>query len=137
MTLTHRLHRDEVGMVGKIIVIWLVTVVLLGIVALDAVSVVFATFRVSDVAATAASAGATVYRSGKDVSEACDAALRSVEESDADVQTTKSFCKVDTKTGDVTITIKKQANTIVAGRLSFTEDLTKVVGKETAGPSLL
>jgi hypothetical protein len=136
MTLIHRLH-DDAGMVGKIIVIWLVMVALLGIVAVDAASVVFATFRASDVAATAASTGATVYRSKKDVSEACDAALRSIEESDADVQTKRSFCKVDTATGEVTITIKKQANTIVAGRVSFTEDLTVVVGKETAGPSTL
>lgn len=137
MTRTHRLHRDEAGMIGKIIIIWVLMVGLLGVIALDAVSVAFTTFRVSDMAATAASAGATVYRSAKDVSEACDAALRSVEESDADVQTPRSFCKVDTKTGQVTITIKEQANTIVAGRLSFTENLTRVVGRETAGPSTL
>jgi hypothetical protein len=137
MSTTHRIHRDESGMVGKIIVIWLIMVAVLGVIALDAASVVFATFRASDVAATAATAGATTFRTRKDVSDACDAARRSIEEGDASVQLPKSFCKVDTASGLVTITVKKQARTIVAGRLSFTEDLTKVVAKETAGPSTL
>lgn len=137
MKVTHRLHRDQAGMVGKIIIIWLVMVAVLGVIAMDAASVAFSEFRASDIAASAAAAGAASYRARRDVSEACDAARRSIEESDADVQIPKSFCKVDTESGQVTITVKKQARTVVAGRLSFTEDLTKVVAKETAGPSML
>jgi hypothetical protein len=131
-----RLH-DETGLVGKIIIIWLVMVVLLGIAALDTASVVFATFRASDIAATAASAGANTYDDTKEVRAACDSAEASVEGEDPDMKLPKTFCKVDTKTGEVTITIRRQATTIVAGRLSFTDDLTIVVGKETAGPSAL
>lgn len=137
MTPLHRLHRDDTGMVGKIIIIWVLMVALLGIVALDTASVVFATFRVSDIAATAATTGATAYRAAGDVSKACDAARNTIEADDSSVRIPKSFCKIDTETGRVTIVVKKQADTIVAGRLSFTEHLTVVVGKETAGPSML
>jgi hypothetical protein len=137
MDATHRLRHDDAGMVGKIIVIWLVMVAVLGVIALDAASVVFATFRASDTAATAATAGAAIFRTRRDVSDACDAARRTIATEDPDAQIPKSFCKVDTDAGRVTITVKKQARTIIAGRLSFTEDLTKVVAKETAGPSTL
>lgn len=137
MNATQRLQRDEAGMIGKIIVIWLVMVAVLGVIAVDTASVVFATFRASDVAATAASAGAATYRARKDVSEACDVARRSIVESDANARIPKSFCKVDTANGQVTITVRKRANTIIAGRLPFTEDLTEVVAKETATPSAL
>lgn len=137
MNATQRLHRDEAGIVGKIIVAWLVMVAVLGVIAVDAASVVFTTFRASDVAATAASAGATTYRARKDASEACDVARRSIAEGDADVRIPKSFCRVDSASGQVTITVRKRANTIIAGRLPFTEDLTEVVAKETARPSSL
>lgn len=137
MRLPHRLRDDESGMVGKIIVIWLLMLALLGVVALDAGSVVVATFRISDTAAVAATAAAAAYRTDKGESAACAVARGSVERSDPDVQFPKAFCKIDSETGRVTITIKEQASTIVAGRLSFTEDLTIVVGRETAGPSVL
>lgn len=137
MKATHRLRHDDAGMVGKIIVIWLVMVAVLGVIAVDTASVVFATFRASDTAATAATIGASTFRTAKDVSDACDAARRTIEAEDPDAQIPKAFCKIDTATGRVTITVKKQARTIIAGRLSFTEDLTKVVAKETAGPSTL
>lgn len=129
--------RDETGMVGKIIVIWLLMVVILGIVAVDVASIAFATFRASDIAATAAAAGATTYRTTRDVAAACDNAARSVEAEDTDAQLPRSFCKVDTASGRVTITVRKHASTILAGRLSFTEDYTKVVAKESAGASAL
>ena len=132
-----RLHRDDTGMVGKIIVIWLLMVAILGVAVVDAASIAFATFRVSDIAATAATAAATTYRASRDVGTACDNARSSIEADDAKIQIPKSFCKIDSQTGRVTIVVKDQATTILAGRLSFTEDLTKVVGKETAGPSAL
>ena len=49
----------------------------------------------------------------------------------------KAWCKVDTSSGDVTITLRKTASTVIAGRFSFTRDLTKVVQQETAEPSSL
>jgi uncharacterized membrane protein len=132
-----RRFRDECGMVGKIIIVWLLLVALLGIVALDAASIVFTKFRLSDTASAAATTAATTYQNSHDQGQACDAARQSVEEEDPDAQIPKTFCKIDPVSGEATIVIKKEAQTIVAGRLSFTKDLTKVTDKETAGPATL
>ena len=42
---------------------------------------------------------------------------------------------MDLQTETVTITLKQRAPTILAGRLSFSEDLTTIVVKETGRPS--
>ncbi|MEX0984840.1 MAG: pilus assembly protein TadG-related protein [Actinomycetota bacterium] len=132
-----RLHRDESGMVGKIIVIWLLLVVLLGVVALDTGSILFAKFRLSDLASNAATAGATSFRNGHDVDEACQAAKEAIEREEADQRVPHGFCKVTASNGEVVITLRKQAKTLLAGRLGFTEDLTKLVIRETGRPPSL
>jgi uncharacterized membrane protein len=137
-TLPDRL-RGEAGFVGRFIVIWLLLLALLAVAAVDTASIMFTRFRLDDVAATAASNAVSVYRNnGRDVMESCEAARASVVAVDPDAQMTKtSWCKVDTTTGDVTITLHKTANTLVAGRLSFTQDLAQVVERETAEPPSL
>jgi hypothetical protein len=134
---TARIVRDQGGLVGKVIVIWLLLLALLGLAAVDAASIVFTRFRLDDAAATAASTGAAAYRNGHDTAAACAAAQLSVQTDDPAAVMSKAWCKVDTATGEVTITLRKTANTLVAGRLSFTRNLTKVVQRETAGPSEL
>jgi hypothetical protein len=137
-TLADRL-RGEAGFVGRFIVVWLLLLALLAVAAVDTASIMFTRFRLDDVAATAASAGVAVYRNnGRDVEQACEAARASVLGADPTAQMTKtSWCKVDTTTGDVTITLHKTANTLIAGRLSLTKDLANVVQRETAEPSSL
>jgi hypothetical protein len=132
-----RIVRDQGGLVGKVIVIWLLLLALLGLAAVDAASIVFTRFRLDDAAATAASTGAAAYRNGHDTAAPCAAAQLSVQTDDPAAVMSKAWCKVDTATGEVTITLRKTANTLVAGRLSFTSNLTKVVQRETAGPSEL
>jgi uncharacterized membrane protein len=129
--------RDETGMVGKIIIVWLLLVGLLGVVGLDAASIVFTKFRLNDTASTAATTAATSYQNSHDQSAACSAARSSIENEDPDAQIPKTFCKIDPTSGEATIVVRKQAKTILAGRLSFTEDLAKVSDKETAGPATL
>jgi uncharacterized membrane protein len=129
--------RDEAGLVGKVIVVWLLLLLVLGIAAVDAASILFTRFRLDDAAATAATTAATTYRNGRDATDACTAARLSVETADPDAIMSKSFCKVNTSTGEVTITLRRTATTILAGRLSFTRDLAEVVQRETAGPSAL
>ena len=132
-----RVHREQSGLVGKIIVVWLVFVAVLGIFAIDAASVLFTKFRLSDAAATAASTAASTYQNERDVTAACGAAELSVHQADPDAAMAKGWCKVDTTSGEVTITLRKTATSIIAGRFSFTRDLTKVVQRETASPSSL
>ena len=130
-------HGDEAGLVGKFVVIWLLVVALLGIAAVDAASILFTRFRLDDAAATAATTAATTYGNARDAKAACSAAELSVRTSDPSAGMGKGWCKIDTTSGEATITLRKTANTVVIGRLSFTEDLTKVVQRETAGPSSL
>jgi len=132
-----RMHREQAGLVGKIILVWLLFVAILGIFAIDTASVLFTKFRLSDAAATAASTAVSTYQNQRDVTAACGAAEVSVHQADPDASMTKGWCKVDTSSGDVTITLRKTATTIIAGRFSFTRDLTKVVQRESASPSSL
>ena len=132
-----RMHREQAGLVGKIILVWLLFVAVLGIFAIDTASVLFTKFRLSDAAATAASTAVSTYQNQRDVTAACGAAEVSVHQADPDASMTKGWCKVDTSSGDVTITLRKTATTIIAGRFSFTRDLTNVVQRESASPSSL
>ena len=132
-----RVHREQSGLVGKIIVVRLVFVAVLGIFAVDAASVLFTKFRLSDAAATAASTAVSTYQNERDVTAACGAAQLSVQQADPDATMAKGWCKVDTSSGDVTITLRKTATSVIAGRFAFTRDLTKVVQRETAEPSSL
>jgi Putative Flp pilus-assembly TadE/G-like len=129
--------RNEAGLVGKVIVVWLIVIAVIGVVALDGGSILFTRFRLSDAAASAAAAGAQAWSDGHDTEAACTAALTSVEQDDAQASRTKGWCKVDPKSGEVTITLRKRAKTVLAGRLGFTTGYTKVVAVESGSPSQL
>jgi flagellar basal body rod protein FlgG len=123
-------------MVGKIIVIWLLIVGLLGIATMDAASILFARFKLSDAAQTAAVTGATNFQNRRDVDLACRAARDTLPDGD-DITIPKTFCKVSASTGEVTITVRTEADTVLAGRLGFTSDLTKIEIEESGRPSSL
>jgi len=131
------IHRDESGMVGKIIVIWLVLVALLGVVALDTGSVLFTKFRLSDLASNAATTAVTTFRNTHEAASACEAAKMAIQAEEEAQRVPDGFCKVSVSTGEVTITLRRQADTLLAGRLGFTEDLTKIVIRETGRPPSL
>ncbi len=124
-------------MVGKIIVIWLVMVGALGIAGIDTASIVFTRFQLSDTASNAATEAANAYKSSHNVRTACQAAVDSVKIDDAGATVPKKGCTIDARTGEATVAVRKQAHTVVAGRLSFTRDLTHVTQRETRGPSTL
>jgi Flp pilus assembly protein TadG len=135
--MTTRAH-EETGLIGKVLVIWLLILALLIVVALDAGSVVLTYFRLSDVAADAASDAANTWSGEHNTTAACQVAAATVQEEDPDARVApKDGCKVDASTGEFTITLRKTAQTILAGRLGFTKDLTRVTQKETNGPTTL
>jgi len=74
---------------------------------------------------------------GHDAETACAAALKSIEQDGADASRTKGWCKVNPKTGEITITLRKRAKTVLAWRLGFTAGYTKVVAVESGSPSQL
>jgi uncharacterized membrane protein len=133
----NRLHDGQTGAVGMMIVIWLVVVVLLGITAIDAGSIAFTKFRLADVASSASTQAANAFRSNPNVATACQAAEASILADDASAKLAKKGCLVDAQTGAVTITVRKEATSIVAGRLGFTKHFTKVSATETNGPTSL
>ena len=137
MPLSTRDRRDQSGLVGKMIVVWLVLVAVIGIAAIDTVSIAFTKFRASDLASSAAATAANTWRDTKDEQGACDAAREQVATDDADAQITKNGCVVNEATGEVTITVRKEAATLVAARLSWTRKFAKPEAVETSGPTVL
>ena len=135
--LATRVHRGDTGLMGKMIVIWLVLVTLVGVATIDTVSIAFTKFRASDLASNAAATAANTWSDTKDSQEACDAARAQVTEDDADAQITKNGCVVNEATGEVTITVRKEAATLVAARLSWTKKFAKPEAVETSGPTVL
>jgi len=125
------LHRDQAGLVGKITVIWLVVLAIFLVVAFDAVSIAFSKYRVADLAGNAASDAAFDYKSSRKTDVACQVAVDYVESHDADARIPSGGCAIDQVSGDVTITVRKTATTLVAKRLSITEDLTRLESTET------
>lgn len=132
-----RIRRDQTGLVGKILIVWLLLVAVVGVTAVDSVSIAFTKFRASDMASNAASDAANVWRDTKDKPQACEAAAASVAGEDPDAHIARAGCVVNVQTGEVTITVHKIANTMLAGRISFFEKFTKVDSTETAGPTVL
>jgi hypothetical protein len=128
---------DEAGLIGKVAVVWIVALLLIGLLLLDGLSIVLTTFKLSNTAQGAASTAATMYKNLHSEDKACTAAEASLLTDDVPVPENDTWCQIDETSGEATIQLKKTATTIVLGRVSFTEDLTKVKVDETAQPSSL
>ena len=55
-------RRDEAGLVGKMVVVWLLFLGVIAVAAIDAASIAFTTYKLSDVGSAAATEGARVFR---------------------------------------------------------------------------
>ena len=127
--------RDERGLLGKLAIAWLIVAALVVIGLVDGASILVTRLHLSDVAGQAAIAGSTDFASSHNAQHACAAAATSIQTADAGLKLGKGFCSIDTTKGDVTITLHKDAKTILAGRLSFTKHWASVRDVETNGPS--
>ena len=107
----------------------------LGVGALDAVSILSARYRTADAADRAAEETAYAYKQSHDLRGACQTAVETVEEANNSARIPKGGCVIDPATGDVRITVRETASTIVAKRVDALEDLTKVVATSTAAPA--
>ena len=125
-----RFDRDERGLVGKIIVLWLLLVVLVILAAIDAGSIVLARVRTADVARDAASAGAEAFDDTGQRQDALGAVLATVADRDEDA--TVADFRV-TRRGKVTVVLTDRAATILVGRFGFLEDLKTVRAAEASG----
>lgn len=130
-------RRDEAGLIGKMIVVWLLVLALLAVAAIDAASIAFTTYKLSDAGAAAASEGARVYRRSHNVRETCERVAKLLSEEEPTAKLARGGCRIDGPTGVVTVRIRKQASTLVAHRISWTEEFARVIVTETAGPPSL
>jgi hypothetical protein len=129
--------REETGLVGKMIVVWLLVLGLLAVAAIDAASIAFTTYKLSDAGTVAAREGALVFKRTQDIRDACERVERIVTREDPTARLTRRGCSIERPTGLVTVNIRKRASTLVAARIPWTEDLAVVVVTETAGPPSL
>jgi len=129
--------RDETGLIGKMIVVWLLILGLLAVAAIDAASIAFTTYKLADVGAAAASEGARVYKKAHDVRDTCERVAHIVSREESTARLARGGCAVERPTGLVTVKLRKKANTLVAHRIPLTEKFAIVVVTETAGPPSL
>jgi hypothetical protein len=128
---------DQAGLIGKIAVFWIIGLLLVGLLLLDGLSIVLTTFKLSNTAQGAATTAATTYKNLHSIDRACTAAQASLLGDNLPVPEGDGWCKIDATTGEATIVLKTTASSIVLGRLSFTEDLTKIRVEESAAPSTM
>jgi hypothetical protein len=129
--------RDETGLVGKMIVVWLLVLAVLALGAIDVASIAFTTYQLSDAGTRAASAGAEVYERGENIRDACERAAAVIAREQPSARLTRGGCSIERPTGILTLRIRERANTIVAHRIPWTEEFAVVVVTEAAGPRAL
>ena len=139
MTPAHpsRSLHDQAGLIGKIALFWIIGLLLVALLMLDGLSIVLTTFKLSNTAQAAATTAATTYKNLHDVTKACEAAQLDLLHDNLQPPENDTWCKINTTTGMATIALHSIASSLVLGRLSFTEDFTKISVKETAEPSSL
>jgi hypothetical protein len=126
--------RDERGLVGKLAILWLVLAAVFVVAVIDGVSIAYERLHLSDVGTAAAGDATIAYRDSHDAQKACIVAAQTAHTMDAHLALGKHFCTVNTTTGAVTITLHKEARTILAGRISMTKKFALVTDTETNSP---
>jgi len=121
---------DERGLVGKIVVLWLVVLAVAGVLAIDVGSIVLARFRTSDLAADAAVAAADIFEETGDDQAAKLAALETIEDSNDRAR----LKRIKIGRNEVTLVLTSQAGTILVGRIPWFDQLAKVTVTESSTP---
>ncbi len=122
---------DERGLIGKILVLWLVLAALFLVFAYDGIQVAVTRFRVADAAQNAAFEAAAALRSSPgDQRAAYQAALQAIEEAGSTLRLTEFV--IDPQTRQVTVTVTRKVSTLLMGRIGFLKSLTKARTTETS-----
>jgi Flp pilus assembly protein TadG len=122
--------RAELGLVGKIIVIWLAVMVVLGLAGFDTAQILLARYKVADAAQEASFQASAILQSSGDRRSALDAALAAVADKDEGARVTQFA--IDPQTQQVTVTVVKKVSTLVAGRIGFLKGYTKATASDTS-----
>ena len=131
MAMTRTIIRQEAGLVGKILLLWLLLVAAVLVVAIDAGSILLTRSRAADLAEDASVSAAEAFVQTGDEQQAKLAALDTIADADEAVR----LKRIDVGRREVTIVLVVRADTLVVGRIPFVDDLEKLtVSGSTAAP---
>ena len=126
-----RPFRDDRGLVGKILLVWLLLLVVLVVGAIDAGSILLARSRAADLAEDASVSAAAAFAQSGDEEQAKLAALDTIADADEPVR----LKRIDVGRREVSVVLVVRADTLVIGRIPFLDDLGRVtVRGSTAAP---
>jgi hypothetical protein len=117
---TVRLSEDR-GLVGKILVIWLVLSAVVVLVAIDGGSILLSRSRAEDLADDAAASASEAFRASGDEEAAKLAALDTIADADEPVR----LQRIDVRRRTVTVVVTTRADTLIVGRIPMFEDLAR------------
>ena len=127
----HAPFRDERGLVGKILLVWLLVAAVIVVGAIDAGSILLTRSRAADLAKDASVSAAEALRQGGDEEQAKLAALDTIADADEPVR----LKRIDVGRREVTVVLVVRADTLVVGRIPFLDDLERVtVSGSTSAP---
>jgi len=126
-----RPFRDDRGLVGKILLVWLLLLVVLVVGAIDAGSILLARSRAADLAEDASVSAAAAFAQSGDEEQAKLAALDTIADADEPVR----LKSIDVGRREVSVVLVVRADTLVIGRIPFLDNLGRVtVRGSTAAP---
>jgi len=131
MAMTRIVIRQEAGLVGKILLLWLLLVAVIVVVAIDAGSILLTRSRTADLAEDASVSAAEAFGQTGDEQQAKLAALDTIADADEAVR----LKRIDVGRREVTVVLVVRADTLVVGRIPFVDDLEKLtVSGSTVAP---
>lgn len=123
--------RQEAGLVGKILLLWLLLLAVVVVVAIDAGSILLTRSRAADLAEDASVSAAEAFGQTGDEQQAKLAALDTIADADEAVR----LKRIDVGRREVTVVLVVRADTLVVGRIPFVDDLEKLtVSGSAAAP---
>ena len=132
MAMTRTVIREEAGLVGKILLLWLLLLAIVVVVVIDAGSILLTRSRAADLADDASVSAAQAFGQTGDEQQAKLAALDTIADADEAVR----LKRIDVGRREVTVVLVVRADTLVVGRIPFVDDLEKLtVSGSTARPA--
>ena len=127
----HDPFRDDRGLVGKILLLWLLLATVIVVAAIDAGSILLTRSRATDLAKDASVSAAEALRQSGDEEQAKLAALDTIADADEPVR----LKRIGVGRRAVTVVLVVRADTLVVGRIPFLDDLDRVtVSGSTSTP---
>ena len=122
---------DDGGLVGKLIIIWLIASAVLFVALWDGGSIGIAYLRNANLAQDAVRAGVERFEETGERRRARRTAIETVAAADGDARVEDVTVS---RRGKITVVVTTDAGTLVAGRIGFLDDLTVVRSTATASP---